>query len=353
MNDKRNFNDSDKDICSSSQDYYSSYLKTENRVGAIGLKNLGNTCFMNSSLQCLGHLPSFIEEIKSLSKKMLKEKNLINVLADLFVQMENKDKEYKSETLLKDTISLMSTINKKYSLFNQQDANEFISLLLFNLNRQIKSLDITFENKYINKKSESQEFKNMMQRFFSGKSFIESLFYGKIKKVIQCPRGHELKHIYQIFTILELSFIEGNSPKDLKKMLMNYQDNQYYDDEIVCPMCNNKNYKRCRQQTLIYDLPKYFIVHFNKNEKKEYQKINYDLELSYSEITYHKDTNIKYELIGVIKFTGVKGFGHYTSICYNHFDEKYYKFNDYYFKEVGQKDLICDNANILFYERIN
>ena len=335
------------------ESYTNYYPKTINIEGAIRLSNLGNTCFMNSSLQCLGHLPSFVSGIKSINMDLFKEKNLITALADLFKQMENKDEGYKSQKILKDIISLMSTINNKYSQYKQQDANEFISILLFHINRQLRSLNISFDNKYINKKSDSQEFKIMMQRFFTGKSFIESLFYGKIKKVIQCPRGHDIKTIFQIFTILELSFIEEKSPKDLKKMLKAYQDNQYYDDEIICPICQNKSYKRCRQLTLIYDIPKYFIVHFNKNEKKEYQRIKYDLELLFSEITCHTDIHIKYKLVGVVKFSGKKGFGHYKAVCYNRFDRNYYKFSDSYFEAVSQKDLICDNANILFYERNN
>lgn len=53
-------------------------LSENSRRGLTGLRNLGNTCFMNSGLQCLSHIQELTQFF--LSNNYLKDVNKTNPL---------------------------------------------------------------------------------------------------------------------------------------------------------------------------------------------------------------------------------------------------------------------------------
>jgi ubiquitin C-terminal hydrolase len=112
------------------------------KMGVVGLSNLGNTCFMNSALQCLSHtLPltdyflngHFIPEIN--------KDNLLGsqgVLAYLYSQLLNQ-LWYKTNSSYS-PFQIKRQVGKQNPMFqgmNQHDSQEFVNFLLDSLHEDL------------------------------------------------------------------------------------------------------------------------------------------------------------------------------------------------------------------------
>lgn len=110
-------------------------LNENSRRGLTGLRNLGNTCFMNSGLQCLSHIKELTEYF--LSGKYLKEINKTNPLgthgelsteyAKMIKNLWLGEDSSFSPTHLKKSIAKFQPM---FSGYNQHDSGELITYLL-------------------------------------------------------------------------------------------------------------------------------------------------------------------------------------------------------------------------------
>lgn len=107
-------------------------LKMKNIKKNCGLTNIGNTCYMNSGLQCLSNLPSFTNYF--LSDKYKEDKqahthSLCDELKELFYKMYNNTN---SSIDTKSFINELSKYDNSYLERKQKDSNLFISDLISN-----------------------------------------------------------------------------------------------------------------------------------------------------------------------------------------------------------------------------
>ena len=210
-------------------------LPKNSNHGLCGSENLGNTCFMNSSIACLSNcteLTTFFlsKDYRNYLNKSNKN-GLKGKLADAWYKLLKNywktDKDYGNPIDIK---NLVAKKYKKFESSEQQDANEFITLFLELLSEDLNEIK---NKKYVQLKEQRLNETDIecAKRFWEvhlnrNNSVITELFCGLNKSTITCPVCKYKSITYDPFNSISL-LIPNN--KQLKKI--KYQN--FYKDDIV------------------------------------------------------------------------------------------------------------------------
>ena len=251
----------------------------------IGLQNVGATCYMNATIQCLCQIEKLVNYFKSNPKidKIIKEyKNDNKVcLTESFKYLienlwptDNKyyDKKYNSENTnnkyfipseFKEKISEMNPLFQGVKANDSKDLVNFIIMTLHSELNEGKKYQDDFNPPQEN---ESEMLKYFTQSYFhENKSIICDLFYGINGKIYQCSLCNVQKYNFQVFFFLIFPLEEVRKFKigilqqqlmqqmqQMQLMQMNNQNNIYMNNinNINNPMfylqaMNNLNNINC------------------------------------------------------------------------------------------------------------
>jgi ubiquitin carboxyl-terminal hydrolase 4/11/15 len=169
--------------------------KDNSRMGLTGLQNLGNTCFMNSGLQCLSNtyeLTQYILEDKY--KEDMNPDNPLGSRCKLIREYATLIKEMWLETAR--TVSpwkfkhALSNFAHQFSGYHQHDSQELLSFLLDGIHEDLNRI----RNKpYIEEiktdgLSETEQAKRFWEAHLSrNQSIIIDLMYGQYRSEVVCP----------------------------------------------------------------------------------------------------------------------------------------------------------------------
>lgn len=184
----------------------------DSKKGVCGLQNLGNTCFMNSSLQCLSNTYELTQYF--LSNEFLKDLNknnplgtggyLISGYSELIKELWMGTESYVSPWDLKKVIGKFAP---QFSGYSQQDSQELLSYLLDglheDLNRVIKKPfveDIEFKGQ----KDEDLSLESWSNYLKRNQSIIIDLFAGQYKSRLDCPDCSKISITFDPFLSVSL-----------------------------------------------------------------------------------------------------------------------------------------------------
>ncbi len=237
-------------------------VKEESNHGLCGLINLGNTCFMNSVIQCLSNtedltkyfLLDFYQQEMNLGNRLGSSGYLVESYSQLIKQLWNDEKK----KIIDPTFFISQIIKKlnQYRYNNQQDAHEFLSLFIDNLHEDINRISnkpyIELKERQENEDDEKASYRWWKSHRLRENSIISDLFYGQLKSNIKCLKCNRNSITYDPFMFLGLSLPISAFKIKLKFF---YMQNCYTIDFLIwgdCKIYDLKN--RCFELNVLKEL---------------------------------------------------------------------------------------------------
>ncbi|XP_027696573.1 inactive ubiquitin carboxyl-terminal hydrolase 50 [Vombatus ursinus] len=327
-----------------------SSMAQQHSQGVTGLRNLGNTCYMNAILQCLCSITPLVEYFlsgKYITALQKDSGEAATAFAYLMTDMWLGDSDCVSPEVFR------SAIGKIYPTFlkrTQQDAQEFLIYVLNELHEALK--------KFHRKKTQEKGLTTKCYRKVASSEFsiITRLFEGQLNYDIVCLKCENCTYKNEVFTVLSLP-IPSECECSLQECLGCFfqQDTLTWNNQIHCAFCESKQDAAVRAS--IAKAPKTVIFHLKRFDcqcrvkRKLRTDIHYplnNLDLSpYIYPLFRKHP--KYSLCGVVNHFGDLDGGHYTAFCKNTVSQTWYSFDDTRVCEIPDSAVQTAAAYLLFY----
>ncbi|XP_078137712.1 ubiquitin carboxyl-terminal hydrolase 15 isoform X2 [Sander vitreus] len=191
---------------------YSDQSRQSERSGLCGLSNLGNTCFMNSAVQCLSNIPPLTEYfLKDKFTEELNEDNplgmkgeIARVYAELIKQLWSGKFSYVTPRPFKTQVGRFAP---QFSGYQQQDSHELLAFLLDGLHEDLNRIrkkpyiQLKDANGRPDKVVAEEAWENHIKR---NDSIIVDIFHGLFKSTLVCPVCAKVSVTFDPFCYLTL-----------------------------------------------------------------------------------------------------------------------------------------------------
>tara|TARA_X000000950_G_C13810850_1_gene617564 strand:+ start:175 stop:1173 length:999 start_codon:yes stop_codon:yes gene_type:complete len=326
-------------------------------LGNVGLRNLGNTCYLNSIIQCLSHLlvfhpknKNFMEECQNINNKSLIYEWLI--LQKYIWSNKSQNVIIEPKIFISRFIDDCNINDSFFESFEQNDASEFLIIFLNFLHKSIIcGMDIVSKNKHEN--SEVQNIIDNSQkcwlRFYKNDySYIVEKFHSQLLNFTTCTNCGYYTTNHDPIQIITLDI--DNETKSLYDCLNNYTSEFTLDDNNMwtCDKCKIK--VLTKKKTLLWKTSDIIIICLKKFNSSKFIEYPENLDLQQYNINFGTTKNNIYTLQSYIVHLGSINIGHYYSVCKNHVLDNWYKYDDDDITEYSD-NYLNEKPYILFYKR--
>ena len=336
--------------------------KYEN-MGLTGLANLGNTCFLNSCIQCLSHTYEFSE---FLDKKKYMDNIRKEIDTLILIEWDKLRKLMWSENCVIRPSGFVKKVQEVakvkdrvvFTGYAQNDLEEFLTFLIecFH-NALFREFEMNILGDIKTKQDKlAVKCYDMIKTIYKTEySEIIDLFYG-----IHVSKLSTVSNSYQNITPEPFCIVSLPIPNIAKPSILDcfnlYTKKEKLEGDNAIYNEKTKQKENATRQLLFWNLPKILICtlkRFSNNSRKNQKYVDFNLDdLDLSEYVLGYDNNsYKYELYGICNHQGSCLGGHYTAFVKNA-NGKWYFFNDTNVMEVKDTNkLKTPKAYCFFYRK--
>jgi len=384
----------------------------ESEAGLVGLANLGNTCYMNSTLQCLSNTPALTDlfltcpELLPSDIKPNLGQAYTKLLSDLWQTAAQHDFVAPAGVL-----HAIKQAWPAFRGFQQHDAQEFLRCFMDQLHKELlfaepsggktvavmgeEDEDSNYESADEETGGQNNARKRVRRDTESGgpkknsspvKSIVTDVFEGGLQSSVQCLTCNTVSRTQESFQDLSLPIplsserLSTKTDEGWVSWAWWWLSSWFYGPDVSLTDClecffsadelKGDNMYRCEKCKMLRNglkysqltrLPDTLCVHL-KRFRHDYSysskistRVTFPLsglDMSGWQLSRQAGQSHTFSLAGVICHHGVSGLGgHYTCYCYNFNTLTWYHYDDSSVRQVDAATVASAEAYVLFYRK--